>query len=115
MERRLVQKVFEEAVNRGSAEVIQLLLKNDVEFDINARFAKESLLTAAERGRETMIPLLLDVGANIQGKDDRGGGGTALHLAAMNGHYKIVEQLLDRGADPTVKNRFGRAAEYWAS
>jgi hypothetical protein len=72
MERRLVQKVFEEAVNRGSAEVIQLLLKNDVEFDINARFAKESLLTAAERGRETMIPLLLDVGANIQGKDDRG-------------------------------------------
>jgi Ankyrin repeats (many copies) len=31
-------------------------------------------------------------------------GGTPLHLAAITGHFKIVEMLLDTGADPNARN-----------
>ena len=42
-------------------------------------------------------------------------GETALHLAAIYGYPRIVEYLLDRGIDTTVKDKmFGYTALDWA-
>ncbi|CAF4032512.1 unnamed protein product [Rotaria sp. Silwood1] len=38
-------------------------------------------------------------------------GNSALHLAASGGHIPIVDYLLNRGCDPTFKNRWSTTAE----
>ncbi len=38
-------------------------------------------------------------------------GNSALHLAAYGGHADIVNYLLNRGCNPTLKNRWGTTAE----
>jgi ankyrin repeat protein len=35
-------------------------------------------------------------------------GQTALHLAAASGHEDAVRMLIEKGANPTVKDRSGR-------
>lgn len=115
-----MQKAFVEAVTNdtengsmnGAAEVIQHLIKYGFHFNFNAGSDSKILGLAAEKGFQTLVRLLLDNGANIEGQDKR--GRTALHLAAMNGHYEIMKLLLERRANPTVVNKFGRTAEYWA-
>ena len=41
-------------------------------------------------------------------------GDTALHFAAFYGNSKLVEYLLQQGADPTVKNIGGETAKDYA-
>ncbi|OCK98553.1 ankyrin, partial [Cenococcum geophilum 1.58] len=42
--------------------------------------------------------LLLENGAKIEAREEEYDG-TALHLAAANGHEKVIEVLLEMGAD----------------
>jgi ankyrin repeat protein len=63
------------------------------------------------------VKLLLDRGAAIDaiphGFDY---AGTGLHYAAMNGHRAIVELLLQRGADVSVRDaKIGAPAAGWAA
>lgn len=67
---------------------------------------RRSWEAAAEKGFQKTVHLLLDNGADIEGQDNR--ARTALHLAAMNGHYEIVKLPLERAANSTVVNKFGR-------
>jgi ankyrin repeat protein len=77
---------------------LQLLLKNGIEFDISTHTASKLLLESAEKGREDMVKLLLDTGADIQVSDDR--GRTPLHLAAMNGYYGIASSFCEEEPIP---------------
>jgi ankyrin repeat protein len=52
--------------------------------------------------------ILLDAGAELQRRDDR--GRTALMIAAQRGHREMVTFLLGRGADPTLRDRAGLSA-----
>lgn len=50
--------------------------------------------------------------ANI---DFQGAGGqTPLHRAASNGKWKTINYLLDKGANPAIKDDEGKAALYYA-
>lgn len=49
---------------------------------------------------------LLLRGADVESKSSPGGN-TALHLAAMNSHYNIIEVLLRSDANPAVPNDEG--------
>ena len=72
-----------------------------------------SLHLSAEKGHEGIVRLLLDCGADPDGRDDI--GSTPLHLAAKNGHESIVLELLGRGADVNAKNANGWTAVHIAS
>ena len=39
---------------------------------------------------------------------------SALHCAAIHGHAPVVQLLLAQGADPHVRDSFGRNAACWA-
>ena len=56
-------------------------------------------------GNVAVLEYLLDSGANIDDTDSF--GDTPLHHAAFDGHRRIVEFLLSKGADPTIRNLNG--------
>ena len=53
-----------------------------------------------------MATLLLDRGADINAKDNKGGN-TPLHYAVEYGNIEMATLLLDRGADVDIKNNDG--------
>jgi ankyrin repeat protein len=66
------------------------------------------LLAAAEGGARESCRALLDMGVAI---DTRGSfGATPLMVAAGSGSVEVVELLLDRGADRTLKDDAGKTA-----
>ena len=68
----------------------------------NARFACSHCVTAAVGGDAGVAKLLLRNGASIDQKDKD--GKTALMIATVNGHYDLVETLLENKADVTIVN-----------
>lgn len=82
--------------------------------DVNASTSRflypTALLAASAWGRQEIVQLLLDKGAdvNVQGGDD----GTALQAASSHGHREIVQSLLDKGADVNAQGgRYGTALQ----
>ncbi|KAG6836362.1 hypothetical protein H0H93_008863 [Arthromyces matolae] len=74
-----------------------------------------ALIDAAQAGSTSMISLLLESGADVNEiPPDKYTGspwqGTPLHEAAKKGHLPAVQLLLDRGADPTLKDTDGKIA-----
>ncbi|OBT40534.1 hypothetical protein VE00_08988 [Pseudogymnoascus sp. WSF 3629] len=63
------------------------------------------LLSAAANGHEAVVRLLLEKGAHIEAKFNR--GCTTLHKAADNGHEAVVRLLLEKGADVEAKDNNG--------
>jgi ankyrin repeat protein len=55
------------------------------------------------------VELLIASGARVNAIGDM--GFTALHYAAMKGHFKMAKKLLDLGANPSIKNEWGETAE----
>ena len=49
-----------------------------------------------------------EYGGNVN--EERKGGGSPLHTATRSGSLDIIEYLVAKGADLTVKDRFGRNA-----
>jgi ankyrin repeat protein len=85
--------------------------------DLNARYANDLTLLMWASGPDEAIPeaqaievvaYLLDTGAHIDDRDDR--GRTALMIAAEGGHAAIAGLLLTRGADPSLKDKAGKRA-----
>lgn len=69
-------------------------------------FGKDgALFRAAARGVPDMARELIDRGANVNARSNR--GITPLHRAAQNGHVEIVEMLLDGGAEPDIEANDG--------
>lgn len=56
-------------------------------------------------GHRDVAVLLIEQGASLQQKDKL--GNTALHMAAFLGRWVIVEELLDAGSDPRIRNKDG--------
>jgi ankyrin repeat protein len=64
------------------------------------------LIVAALVGQTEVVRLLVENGANINFQN--GELSTALHTAAFFCHRKVVEYLLDHGADRELVNVYGR-------
>ena len=114
------------ACSRGSIEVVRLLIANKVDLEARDVGAMTSLIYAVLNGHilivrflksnlnisvvlnscmyiNVIIPirLLLDKGAQVDGKDKE--GMTALLFAAQNGDVDIIKLLLSRNASINVR------------
>ncbi len=70
------------------------------------------LMFAAREGCVECLPVLVKAGANLnQGDPD---GLTPMVDAIINGHYDVARFLLEKGADPNLADKTGRAALYAA-
>ncbi len=70
------------------------------------------LMFAAREGCVACLPILADAGANLNQTDPD--GITPMVNAIINGHYDVARFLLDKGADPNLADKTGRAALYAA-
>ena len=75
------------------------------------------LIVAAGAGNTSKVKKLLAPGllrnaADVNAYSDV--GGTALIIASMRGRTEVVRILMENGADPKVKDVFGKNAEYYA-
>jgi len=64
------------------------------------------IVDAAAKGNVKVVELFLKVGENVNVK----GSKTALTAAAARGHSELVAVLLDKGADPNMKDGSGDVA-----
>jgi len=96
-------------------DVVKRLLARDI--DVNARYANDLTLLMWASGPDDQVPeaqavqvvaALLDAGAHIDDRDDR--GRTALMIAAEGGHTEIANLLLARGANSSLKDKAGKRA-----
>jgi peptidoglycan/LPS O-acetylase OafA/YrhL len=93
----------------GDPDRVKSLLEDGV--DVNApdpTLGLTPLGYAALFGRDEIVRLLLDQGADANRRHQD--GGTPLHGAAFLGRVQIVRDLLQAGADPQVRNERGETA-----
>ena len=96
-------------------DIVKRLLARNI--DINARYPNDLTLlmwasgpdeAALETQAIKVVSYLLDAGAHIDDRDDR--GRTALMIAAEGGRGEIASLLLARGADRSLKDKAGKRA-----
>ena len=87
--------------------------KSCVPTNIDPSQITEELLTAAQNGQQDKVRELLDLGASINARNEK--GNTALIEATCNNHPLVVQLLLARGADVNATNLMSDSAIALAS
>jgi ankyrin repeat protein len=102
------------AVNRDSAEIVQLLIRAGANVKASNRYGSTPLWLASLNGNAATIGMLLEAGADANAASEE--GETPLMVAARTGKLDAVRALLARGADPNVKENWrGQTALMWAA
>ena len=92
------------ALERGHSDVAALLEQ--------AEGLGTRMLRAAAEGNDTAVRQLIAAGTPVNVTDER--GATALMIAARNGDLGILQALLSRGADASVRDGQGQSVFEWA-
>eukprot|EP00055_Hartaetosiga_balthica_P011633 m.53593 g.53593 ORF g.53593 m.53593 type:complete len:196 (+) comp7673_c0_seq1:33-620(+) len=103
------------AIASGSFLTVQRLVEEEG-VDVN-KAGDDGLLPlciASFWGYVEIVKYLLEKGADVNGKNP-GNGWTALHSAAMQGHGKVVFELMDGNPDLLIEDRNGCTAVDYAS
>ena len=108
------------AARNDRVEALDALVAHGADPDADV-YRGTALAWAAAVGRPGAIRGLIALGADPNrratfGGPDHGGGVTALHLAAQNGHVEAIHTLLEAGADPAVRDGLHRGTPAnWAA
>jgi ankyrin repeat protein len=106
------QEILDEALvwacKSGRAAVLPRLLRAGARLDADP-YRGTPLIWAAFCNRPETAAWLLNQGAAVDRKATFGGpthgqGVTALHMASQNGHLPMVKLLIERGADPSIRD-----------
>ena len=102
------------AAAKGQFDIVKFLYGKGA--DINARDSdSQTALMYASRHRLNVTPdnaiakFLIDNGAEVNVRSKKRGF-TVLMLAASAGNVELVQQLLEKGADPEIADNFGVSA-----
>jgi ankyrin repeat protein len=97
------------AQRRGHSHIVTLLREAGPPAPASSTIPDgPALLTAVKEGRVDDVRTLLDEGADVEAKTER--GLTALGFAAARGHIEVVRLLLEQGADVEAKTEGGLTA-----
>ncbi|KAB1204181.1 putative E3 ubiquitin-protein ligase XBOS32 [Morella rubra] len=78
---------------QGHHEIVYLLLESGVDINLRNYRGQTALMQACQHGHWEVVQILILFGANIH-RADYLNGGTALHLAALNGHSRCIRLVL---------------------
>ncbi|KAA8522800.1 hypothetical protein F0562_009223 [Nyssa sinensis] len=78
---------------QGHHEIVSLLLESGVDINLRNYRGQTALMQACQHGHWEVVQTLILFKANIH-RVDYLNGGTALHLAALNGHSRCIRLLL---------------------
>ncbi|KAG8372470.1 hypothetical protein BUALT_Bualt12G0069500 [Buddleja alternifolia] len=78
---------------QGHHEIVSLLLESGVDINLRNYRGQTALMQACQYGHWEVVQTLILFKANIH-RADYLNGGTALHLAALNGHSRCIRLLL---------------------
>lgn len=97
---------------KGYPETVEMLLDSGADINAADVYLWTPLHRAVYENRESTVAVLVrHEGIDVDFQDDH--GAAALHHAAVKGHQRIVEILLEAGADPLLQDSYGRiAADY---
>jgi ankyrin repeat protein len=79
----------------------------------DAKFWERELLESVKRGQYQFVKEILERGANVDARDNK--GTTALMWASIAGNVSIVSLLLEAGASVNEKDSTGNTPLLWAS
>jgi ankyrin repeat protein len=96
-------KDFMGAVIKGNTTKITLFIDGGVSIDTKDKNAKSALHIASEYGQTDITSFLLKNGASVNEMDIK--ANTALSIAARNNYTNTVMLLLENGADPNTSCR----------
>ncbi|KIW63768.1 hypothetical protein PV04_08746 [Phialophora macrospora] len=82
----------------GYSEVFKCYLKVALEnHGVGGESISAAVRCAIEEGREEILQLLIEHGADVHAENER--GTTALHVAAHEGRFDLLQMLIERGAN----------------
>lgn len=87
------------AAQNGLNELVEYLFENGA--DVNSKHNQSTLHAAVEHCHFETVKLLLEKGANPNNEVEFAAGATPIFFACEGGDEKIIEILLEYGADPT--------------
>jgi ankyrin repeat protein len=98
------------AIEKNDVSKVRALLKAKTTPNMrkDTRASPTFLTQAARLGREEIVSLLIQSGADVNGMD--GDAMTPLMHASWNGHTKVVQLLLKAGADVNAEAKWGDTA-----
>ena len=103
------QSALHFACGKGHLEVVKLLVDNGCPLNTRDRFGYTPFIRAVPANREAVVEYLLTSGKHridLDGKDKL--GNSALHIACEEENLRMVQLLLEAGADVKATNGEGR-------
>lgn len=102
------------AAREGHLEIVRELVAGGADANAFGTSMSTPLLQAVEGGHEVLVrDLIHDFGADLKAADEV--GSCAVHIAAVNGYTRVLEQLCKAEADVKAKDRSGSQPIHLAS